>query len=126
MGQSMVYNSNNYDNYTERIRYLRSTNEQLLQKIRCLEISLNKRKLQNKEPFYHDIIEQQCLITKSLQSLAEINVCQFFYLVNEYHNANDYYYKQMCRKYFQDLLQQFNKCVNQNNEKDDDIDFIIG
>ena len=125
MGQSMVYNSNNYGNYTERIRYLRSINEHLLQKIQCLETSLNKRKLQNKEPFYHEIIEQQCLVTKSLQSLAEINVCQYFYLVNEYYNANDYYYKKMCRKYFEDLLQQFKKCVNKNDDNDD-IDFIFG
>ena len=144
MGQSMVYNSNNYGHYTERIRYLRSTNEHLLQKIQCLESNLNKRKQQNKEPFYHDINELQCLVTKSLQSLAEINVCQFFHLVNEYYNANDYYYKEMCRKYFEDLMQQFKlhiktKCVNRikhnlknslddinDDDDDDDIDFSIG
>ena len=145
MGQSMVYNSNNYGNYTERIRYLRSTNEHLLQKIQCLESNLNKRKQQNKEPFYHDINELQCLVTKSLQSLAEINVCQFFHMINEYYDANDYYYKQMCRKYFDDLMQQATsnitnqikaKRINQikrnlidqndnNNDDDDDIDFSI-
>ena len=138
----MVYNSNNYGNYTERIRYLRSTNEHLLQKIKCLESNLNKRKQQNKEPFYHDINELQCMVTKSLQSLAEINVCQFFHMINEYYDANDYYYKQMCRKYFDDLMQQAilqikanqsninqikHNLIDQNNNNDDDndIDFSI-
>ena len=99
----------NYGDYTERIRYLRSINEHLLQKIQCLETILNKRKQQNKEPFINDIKQLQCFVTKSLQSLAEINVCQFFHLVNEYYNPNDYYYKQMCRKYFEDSIQQFNQ-----------------
>ena len=137
MGQSLVYNSNNYGDYTNRIRYLRSTNEHLLQKIQCLESNLNKRKQQNKEPFYHDINELQCLVTKSLQSLAEINVCQFFHMINEYYNVNDYYYKQMCHKYFDDLMQQLilqikSKRVNQIKhslidqiDDDNDIDFSI-
>ena len=143
MGQSMVFNSSNYGQYTERIRYLRSINEHLLQKIQCLESNLNKRKQQNEEPFYHDINELQCLVTKSLQSLAEINVCQFFHMINEYYDANDYYYKQMCRKYFDDLMQgaiieikskNKEKRINQikrylidenNDDDDDDIDFSI-
>ena len=144
MGQSMVFNSNNYGQYTERIRYLRSINKHLLQKIQCLESNLNKRKQQNEEPFYHDINELQCLVTKSLQSLAEINVCQFFHMINEYYDANDYYYKQMCRKYFDDLMQgaiieikskNKEKRINQtkhylidennDDDDDDDIDFSI-
>ena len=91
----MVYNSNNYYNYTERIRILQSNNYHLLQKIQ-----------QNRKPI--DDVQLQCLVTKSLQLLAEINVCQFFHQVNEYYNPNDYYYKQMCRKYFQDSMRQFN------------------
>ena len=138
MGQSLVYNSNNYSDYTERIRYLRSTNEHLLQKIQCLETNLNKRKQQNKEPFYHDINQLQCMATKFLQSLAEINVCQFFQMINEYHNANDYFYKQMCRKYFEDSMQQLisqveakrvhqikHYLIDQIDDNDDDIDFSI-
>ena len=136
MGQSMVYNSNNYYNYTERIRILRSSNHHLLQKIQCLETNLNKKKQQNREPIDNDIIQLQCLVTKSLQLLAEINVCQFFHQINEYYNANDYYYKQMCRKYFEDIMQQFNlklkekrnlikKIDDDNDDDDDDIDFSI-
>ena len=127
----MVYNSNNYYNYTERIRILQSSGDDLLQKIQCLETNLNKKKKQNHEPIDNDIIQLQCLVTKSLQLLAEINVCQFFHQINEYYNANDYYYKQMCRKYFEDLMQQFNlklkeKRINHIKHYDDDIDFSIG
>ena len=137
MGQSLVYNSNNYGNYTERIRFLRSTGDHLLQKIQCLETNLNKRKQQNKEPSHYDITQLHGMVTKLLQTLAEINVCQYFHLVNEYYNVNDYYYKQMCRKYFQDLMLQFNlklKAKRLNEIKrnlikkiddDDDIDFLI-
>ena len=102
-----------------------------------------KKKQQNHEPIDNDIIQLQCLVTKSLQLLAEINVCQFFHQINEYYNANDYYYKQMCRKYFKDLMQQLNlklkeKRINHikhylnnnlddvNDDNDDDIDFSIG
>ena len=139
MGQSLVYNSNNYGNYTERIRFLRSIGDHLLQRIQCLETSMNKRKHQNKEPFYYDITQLHGMATELLQTLAEINVCQYFHLVNEYYNVNDYYYKQMCRKYFQDLMLQFNlklkaKRLNEikrnlikkiDDDDDDDIDFSI-
>ena len=136
MGQSLVYNSNNYGNYTERIRLLRSNGDQLLQKIQCLETSMNKRKQQNQEPIDYEIIKMHGMVTKLLQILAEINVCQHFLLVNEYYNFNDYYYKQMCRRYFQDSLQQFNLklklkrqnqsyLIDDNNDNDDGVDFLI-
>ena len=129
MGQSLVYNSNNYCHYTERIQILRTNGDHLLQRIQCLETNMNKRKQQNQEPFDYDIIQLHGIVTKLLQMLAEINVCQYFHLVNEYYSFNDYYYKQMCFKYFQDLMLQFNlklkaKRLNQIND-DDDIDFLI-
>ena len=127
MGQSLVYNSNNYSHYTQRIRILRSNGEHLLQKIQCLETNINKRKQQNQEPFYYDIIQLDSSARQLLQMIAEINVCQYFYLVNEYYSFNDYYYKQMCFKYFEDLMQQFNsklnaRGLNRNNEIDFSID----
>ena len=136
MGQSLVYNSNNYGNYTERIRLLRSNGDQLLQKIQCLETSMNKRKQQNQEPIDYEITKLHSMVIKLLQTLAEINVCQHFLLVNEYYNFNDYYYKQMCRRYFQDSLQQFNLrlklkrqnqsyLIDDNNDNDDGVDFLI-
>ena len=142
MGQSMVYNSYNYGNYTERIRFLRSIGDHLLQRIQCLETSMNKRKQQNQEPFHYDITQLHGMATELLETLAEINVCQYFYLVNEYFNFNDEYYKKMCFKYFEDLMQQFNfklkekrlnyikrnliKEIDDDNDDDDDnIDFSI-
>ena len=136
MGQSLVYNSNNYGNYTERIRFLRTIGDHLLQRIQCLETSMNKRKQQNQEPLSNEITELHGMATELLQTLAEINVCQYFHLVNEYYDFNNYYYKQMCWKYFQDLMQQFNlklkeklnlikKIDDDNDDDNDDIDFSI-
>ena len=141
MGQSMVYNSNNYANYTERIRLLRTTGDQLLQEIQLLETNMNKRKQQNQQPLTIEITRLQSMTRKMLQLIAEINVCQYFHLVNEYFDCNDYYYKKMCLKYFQDLMRQFNLKLKQKNinwikrnlihdfndddDNNDDIDFVI-
>ena len=135
MGQSLVYSSNNYGHYTERIRFLRTIGDHLLQQIKVLETNMNKRKQRNQQPLLNEITKLHGMTTEMLQTLAEINVCQYFYLVNEYFNFNDDYYKQMCLKYFQDLMQQFNfklkekmfKSNDDGNKDDDndDIDFSI-
>ena len=140
MGQSLVYSSNNYGCYTERIPFLRRIGDHLLQQIEVLESDMNKRKQQNQQPLSNEITKLHDLTTQLLHSLAEINVCQYFYLVDEYFNFNDDYYKKMCHKYFQDLMQQFNlklkaKLINQikhnlyndddNDNDNDDIDFSI-
>ena len=141
MGQSLVFNSNNYDDYTERIRFLRSIGDNLLQRIQLLENNMNKRKQQNQQPLPNEITKLHDMATELLETLAEINVCQYFHLVNEYYNFNDYYYKQMCRRYFQDLMLQFNlklkakrlnqikrnliKKIDDDDDDDDDIDFSI-
>ena len=137
MGQSLVFNSNNYGDYTERIRFLRSIGDNLLQRIQLLETNMNKLKQQNQQPLSNEITKLHDMATELLQMLAEINVCQYFHLVNEYFDFNDYYYKQMCFRYFQDLMQQFNfklkqKRLNQikrnlihDDNDDDDIDFLI-
>ena len=140
MGQSMIFNSHNYGDYTERIRYLRSNDDHLLQEIELLEMNMNKRNQQNQQPLKNELTRLHTMTTKLLQMLAEINVCQYFQMVNEYFNFNDYYYKQMCFRYFQDLMLQFNfklkaKRLNQikrnlideiNDDNDDnDVDFSI-
>ena len=137
MVQSLVFNSNNYGDYTERIRFLRSIGDNLLQRIQLLETNMNKLKQQNQQPLSNEITKLHDMATELLQMLAEINVCQYFHLVNEYFDFNDYYYKQMCFRYFQDLMQQFNfklkqKRLNQikrylihDDNDDDDIDFLI-
>ena len=108
MGQSLVYSSNNYGCYTERIRFLRTIGDHLLQQIEILATDMNKRKQRNQQPLSNEINKLHGMTIELLQTLAEINVCQYFYLVDEYFNFNDHYYKKMCLKYFQDLMQQFN------------------
>ena len=129
----MVYSSNNYGDYNRRVELLRSFGDYLLQKIKMLENDLNKAKQQNQQVNDGKIKELHDLITTLLQSLAEINVCQYFFSINEYYNCNSYYYKTMCWRYFKDLMQRFNfeldkikkRYNNNNNKKDDDIDFSI-
>ena len=68
------------------------------------------------------------MVKKVLQMLAEINTCQYFQLTNELFNTNDYYYKQMCTRYFQDLLLQFTLKLKARRTKRNlnyDIDFMI-
>ena len=126
----MVYSNNNYDNYSRRITLLRSFGDDLLQKIKLLEIDLNKAKQQNQDVDDIKIKELHSLITTLLQSLAEINVCQYFYSINKYYNHNSYYYKTMCWRYYKDLMEQFNFKLDQIkkryiDKKNDDIDFSI-
>ena len=122
----MVF-SHNYGDYTERIRYLRSNGDHLLQEIELLETNMNKRKQQNQQPLKNELTRLHTMTRKLLQMLAEINVCQYFKMVNEYYNFNDYYYKQMCFRYYQDLLRELNlKYKNLIDDNDDnDIDFSI-
>ena len=124
MGQSMVFNSNDYGDYTERIRYLRSNGESLLQEIELLETKMNKRKQENQQPLENELSRLNAITIKLLQMLAEINVCQYFQMVNEYYNFNDYYYKEMCSKYYRDLLQDF-KLKTKRLIDNNDIDFSI-
>ena len=133
MGQSMVFNSNNYDDYSRRVKLLRSFGDYLLQRIKLLESDLNKRKQQNQQVDESKIKELHDLITTLLQSLAEINVCRYFFSINEYYYHHSYYYKTMCWRYFKDLMLRFNLNLNEikkgynnnNNKQDDDIDFSI-
>ena len=131
MGQSMIYNSYNYNDYYERIRFLRTSGDQLLQRIKMLEIGMNRRKQQNQQPHQDEVTSLHAMVSKLLQMLAEINVCQYFQLTNELFNFNEYYYKQMCIRYFQDLMLKFNfrlraKHLNQiKHYLIDEIDFTI-
>ena len=130
MGQLLVYNSN--DSYNQRIKVLRISGDELLQKIQMLEIGMNRRKQQNQQPHQDEITGLHTMVTKLLQMLAEINVCQYFQLTNELFNSNDNYYKQMCIRYFQDLMLKFNFRLKakrieriKRNLIADEIDFTI-
>ena len=104
MAQAMV---NHYNYHQQRIQFLRSYGDVLLQRIKMLEINMNKRKQQNQQPNEQDVNFLNAMVKKLLQMLAEINTCQYFQLTNEPFNTGDFYFNQMCKRYFEDFLQQF-------------------
>ena len=121
MAQSMV---NYYNSYNQRIQFLRAHGDQLLQTIQMLEIGMNRRKQQNQQPLDDEIKTLHSSVKKVLQMLAEINTCQYFQLTKEIYNTNDYYYKQMCFRYFQDLMLKFSLELNARRRRRN-IDFTI-
>ena len=125
MAQAMV---NNYNSYNERIQFLRLHGDQLMQRIQMLEIGMNRRKQQNQQPHDNEVVSLHSMVKKLLQMLAEIHTCQYFQLLNEVYNTNDYYYKQMCTRYFEDLLLKFTLELKARRIKRNlnyDIDFMI-
>ena len=98
---------NHYNYYQQRIQFLRSSGDILLQRIKTLETNMNRRKQQNQQPFVQDINSLNAMTKKLLQMLAEINTCQYFQLTNEPFNCHSPYFTRMCNRYFEDLTQQF-------------------
>ena len=130
MGQSAIYNTDN--SYIQRIQFLRTSGDELLQRIQMLEIGMNRRKQQNQQPHQDELTSLHTMVRKLLQMLAEINVWQYFHMTNEQFNSNEYYYKQMCIRYFQNLMLKFNFRLKakhieriKRNLIDDEIDFTI-
>ena len=113
-------------NYYNRIQFLRTNGNQLLQRIQMLEIGMNRRKQQNQQPYENEITMLQSMVKELLQMLAEINTCEYF---QKYpFNHNDYYYKQMCTRYFNDLMLKFIfelKARRRRRNLNYDIDFMI-
>ena len=125
MAQSMV---NYYNSYNQRIQFLRAHGDQLMQRIQMLEIGMNRRKQQDQQPHENEVISLHSMVKKLLQMLAEINTCQYFQLTKQLFNTNDYYYKQMCSRYFGDLMLKFTlelKARRRRRNLNYDIDFII-
>ena len=104
MAQSMI---NYYNSYNQRIQFLQTHGDQLMQQIQMLEIGMNRRKQQCQPPHENEVNRLHSMVKKLLQMLAEIKTCQHFQLTKELYNTNDYYYKQMCERYFQDLMFKF-------------------
>ena len=102
MAQAML---DQFNYYQQRIHFLRLRGDVLLQRIKTLEIKMNKRKQQNQQPYERDVNFLNAMVKKLLQMLAEINTCQYFQLTNE--TFIDFYFNQMCNRYFEDLMQQF-------------------
>ena len=89
MAQAMI---NHYNDHQQRIQFLRSSGDILLQRIKTLEINMNRRKQQNQHPFVQDINSLNAMVKKLLQMLAEINTCQYFQLTNEPFNCYSPYF----------------------------------
>ena len=105
MAQIMVEQNNNYQN---RIYFLRSHGNILLNRIKMLEIKMNKKKQQNKEADQKDINSLNAMVKKLFRMLAEINTCQYFELTNKpFIHVNDFYFNQICNKYFEDYIRRF-------------------
>ena len=96
-----------YNRYNQRIQLLRANGDQLLQRIQMLEIGMNRRKQQNQQPHENEVISLRSMVKKLLEMLAEINTCQYFQVTKQLFNTNDYYYKQMCTRYFEYLMKKF-------------------
>ena len=105
MAQAMI--NHNYNAYQQRIQFLRSHGDVLLQRIKALEINMNKRKQQNQQPMERDVNSLNAMVKKLLQMLAEINACQYFQLTNEQFDVCDHYFNEICNRYFEDLMQNF-------------------
>ena len=103
MAQAML---NHYNYYQQKIQFLRSHGDVLLQRIKTFEINMNKRKQQNQQPLVQNINSLNAMVKKLLQMIAEIKTCQYFQQTNV-PSFYDGYYTRMCNRYFEDLLQQF-------------------
>ena len=108
------------DCYSQRIQFLRTCGDQLLQRIQSLEIGMNRRKQQNQQPHKDEITMLELLTKKLLYFLAEINTCQYFQKYQFIFNFNKYYYQQICSKYYQKLMLKFILKLKAKN-----IDFTI-
>ena len=94
MAQIMVEQNNNYQN---RIYFLRSHGDILLNRIKMLEIKMNRMKQRNQEANERDI-----------NLLAEINTYQYFQLTNEpFMCVNDNYFNQIRNNYFEYYIRRF-------------------
>ena len=125
MAQAML---THYNGYNDRIVLLRREGDQLLQRIQMLEIGMNRRKQQNQKPLNNEVIALHAMVKKLLQMLAEINTCRYFIITMQKYHFNGYYYKQMCQRYFQDLMRNFTlelKRRRQRRNLNYDIDFMV-
>ena len=123
MAQQMV---NYFNRYNQRIQFLRAQGDQVMQQILSMEIGMNRRKQQKQQPHNDDIVNMQSMVVNVLKMLAEIKTCEYFKTTHQLHNPDDYYYKQMCYRYFKYLLLHFNvKLKAKHTDQNQYVDFLI-
>ena len=102
MTQQMIY-----VNYDEKISFLQSNGERLLQTIQSLEIEINRRKQNNQQPLECELNLLFSLVKNVLEILAEIKTCQYFKLSNQLVFYNEELYKTTCNAILADLINKF-------------------
>ena len=93
--------------YDDRITFLRSEGDKLLQSIQSLEIGMNRRKQNNQQPHQCEIEWLYSMARKLLEMLAEIKTCEYFKLTHRLVFHNDELYKTTCNSILTDLINKF-------------------
>ena len=123
MAQQSLYYLNNYN---QRIQTLRTCGDQLLERIKMLEIGMNRRKQQNERPHQDELNCMYSMATDLLRMLAEIKTCEYFRATCQLINFNEDFYKKTCKIFFRDLVRQFNiRLKTQRLNVNCQIDFSI-
>ena len=105
MAQQSLYYLNNYN---QRIQTLRTCGDQLLERIKMLEIGMNRRKQQNERPHQDELDCMYSMARDLFRMLAEIKTCEYFKATHQLINFNEDFYKKTCHIFFRDLVRQFN------------------
>ena len=122
MANYMLVFSQNYD---QRIRFLQSQGDQLLQSIKLLEIEMNQRRQQYLQPYLYQI-NGICSMTENLlEMLAEIKACEYFKLTHKLVFFHEELFKVTSHSIKMDLINKFNARLSAKKITDDNIDFLI-
>ena len=115
-----------FSNYDQRIRFLRSQGDQLLQSIKLLEIEMNQRRQRCLQPYLYQI-NGICSMTELLfEMLAEIKACEYLKLTQQIVFFNDELFTITASAIKKDLINKFNaKLYARNKFNNDYIDFLI-
>ena len=100
------------DNYNQRIRFLRSQGDELLNSIKMLEIGMNRRKQRNEAVHLYEIDWMYSIVKNLFLMLAEIKTCEYFIISNQLIDLNDDFYKRTSHIFFSDLVRKFNAKLN--------------
>ena len=117
------------DFYNQRIQFLRSDGDQLLDSIRMLEIQINRQKQRYERIYLYQNNWMYSMTKDLLKMLAEIKTCEYFKMTKQLVCLNDKLYKVTSRAFFRDLVRQFNSKLNARKRKRlkrlNQIDFSI-
>ena len=117
------------DFYNQRIQFLRSDGDQLLDSIRMLEIQINRQKQRYERIYLYQNNWMYSMTKDLLKMLAEIKTCEYFKMTKQLVCLNDELYKVTFRAFFRDLVRQFNSKLNARKRKRlkrlNQIDFSI-